>query len=75
MLVQKLQLTKLFTTWFQWIPVTHGSADMPMWARSFQKIQLSSVAAERVFQSSFGKQQEQSLEDFVMIQCNYWNDD
>ena len=62
----------------------YHSADLPMWARSFQKIALiqpSSAAAERVFsilQSSFGKQQEQSLEDFiqlsVMLQYNYRKD-
>jgi hypothetical protein len=62
----------------------YHSADIPMWARSFRKIALiqpSSAAAERVFsllQSSFGKQQEQSLEDYiqlsVMMQYNYRND-
>ena len=63
----------------------YHSADIPMWARSFQKIALfqpsSAAAAERVFsllQSSFGKQQEQSLEDYiqlsVMMQYNYRND-
>ena len=62
----------------------YHSADIPMWARSFRKIALiqpSSTAAERVFsilQSSFGKQQEQSLEDYiqlsVMMQYNYRND-
>ena len=55
-----------------------------MWARSFRKTALikpSSAAAERVFsllQSSLGKQQEQSLEDYiqlsVMMQYNYRND-
>ena len=49
----------------------YHSADIPMWARSFRKIARihpSSAAAERVFsllQSSFGKQQEQSLEDYI----------
>ena len=62
----------------------YRSADIPMWARSSQKIALiqpSSAAEERVFsllQSSFGKQQEQSLEDYiqlsVMMQYNYKND-
>ena len=62
----------------------YHSADIPMWARSFRKIALihpSSAAAERVFsllQSSFGKQQEQALEDYiqlsVMMQYNYRND-
>ena len=61
----------------------YRSADMPMWARSLRKIaliQLSSEAAERLFslfQSSFGKQQERSLEDYiqlsVMMQYNYRN--
>ena len=62
----------------------HHSADIPMWARTFRKVALiqpSSAAAERVFlllQSSFGKQQEQSLEDYiqlsVMMQYNYRNE-
>ena len=62
----------------------YHSADIPMWARSFWKIALiqpSSTAAERVFsllQSSFGKQQEQSWEDYiqlsVIMQYNYRND-
>ena len=51
----------------------YHSADIPMWARLFRKIALihpSSAAAERVFsllQSSFGKQQEQSLEDYIQL--------
>lgn len=58
----------------------HHSAETPTWAKSFQKIALiqpSSAAAERVFSllQSFGKQQEQSLEDYiqlsVMMQYNY----
>ena len=59
----------------------HHSADIPTWATAFRKVALiqpSSAAAERVFsllQSSFGKQQEQSLEDYVqlsvMMQYNY----
>ena len=59
----------------------HHSADIPTWAMAFRKVALiqpSSAAAERVFsllQSSFGKQQEQSLEDYVqlsvMMQYNY----
>ena len=62
----------------------YHNADIPMWARSFRKIALiqpSSAGAERVFsllQTSFGKQQEHSLEDYiqlpVMMQYNYRND-
>jgi hypothetical protein len=59
----------------------NGGADLPMWARSFRKIALnqpSSAAAERVFSMLFGKQQEQSLEDYIqlslMLQYNYRKD-
>ena len=51
----------------------YHSADIPIWARSFRKIALiqpSSATAERVFsllQSSFGKKQEQSLEDYIQL--------
>ena len=59
----------------------HHSADLPKWASAAGRVALiqpSSAAAERVFSilaSSFGKQQESSLEDYiqlsVMMQYNY----
>ena len=62
----------------------HHSSDLPMWASGFRKVALfqpSSAAAERVFSllsNSFGKQQENSLEDYiqlsVMMQYNYRNE-
>ena len=57
------------------------SADLPKWASAAGRVALiqpSSAAAEPVFSilaSSFGKQQESSLEDYiqlsVMMQYNY----
>ena len=62
------------------IPQSDTSSSVPELADA-NSIQPSSAAAERVFsllQSSFGKQQEQSLEDYielsVMMQYNYRND-
>ena len=60
----------------------HHSADIPMWARAFRKVALipplSAAAVFSLLQSSFGKQQEQSLEDYiqlsVMMQYNYQNE-
>ena len=59
----------------------HHSTDLPKWASAAGRVALiqpSSAAAERVFSilaSSFGKQQESSLQDYiqlsVMMQYNY----